>query len=404
LNEHTNSARDINWLSLMCFAFPMFQGLSITLVPLRMASMGLSETSIGLVQALPGLMVLALGAPFAQMANTRWRSKTLVLVFALVGTSSLFYGYAETALGLIVPQLLMGISTCAFYGNMLAVSFQLKGGPNQGAVQGRITAFQGLGVFAGPLLGGWLLQWGAVWAFLPGVLCALIGAAAAAQLSPSQDMEERPHMTRYLLGSYGRWLRVMRGRPTVQLGMVLVALSSFLFYLTGGVFYLVYASSLGVAAFWAAGLMSGRELLGGLVRFSFGVVAKRFGALLLLVFAIVLGALALAFLPLVHSLWGLAAIALALGIAGAFVPPGLNVLAGATAAPQEQSFAILCLATGHFCVQTLTAPLVGALLATHGYESSYPLIGLLWVALALVTLKVGRGVLRRRAEEETSAQ
>ena len=105
-------------------------------------------------------MVLALGAPFAQMANTRWRSATLVIVFALVGTSSLLYGYADTAVGLILPQLLMGISSCAFYGNMLAVSFQLKGGANQGAVQGRITAFQGMGVFAGPLLGGWLLPWG----------------------------------------------------------------------------------------------------------------------------------------------------------------------------------------------------------------------------------------------------
>ncbi len=370
----------------------------MTLVPLHMAGMGLNETSIGLVQALPGLMVLALGAPFAQMANTRWRSATLVMVFALVGTSSLLYGRAETAWGLALPQLLMGISTCAFYGNMLAVSFQLKGGPNQGSVQGRITAFQGIGVFAGPLLGGWLLQWGVGWAFLPGALCALIGAWAASQLSPSQDMEERPGMARYLLGSYGRWWRVMTGRPTVQLGMALVALSSFLFYVTGGVFYLVYASSLGVAALWAAGLMSGRELLGGLVRFSFGAVAKRFGVLSLLVFAILLGALALAFLPLVHSLWGLAAIALALGIAGAFVPPGLNLLAGASAAPQEQSFAILCLATGHFCVQTLTAPLVGALLSSSGYSSAYPAIGLLWVALALIALKVGRGVLRRRAE------
>ncbi|SVB34866.1 uncharacterized protein METZ01_LOCUS187720 [marine metagenome] len=41
-NTSADNARDINWLSLMCFAFPMFQGLSITLVPLRMASMDLS--------------------------------------------------------------------------------------------------------------------------------------------------------------------------------------------------------------------------------------------------------------------------------------------------------------------------------------------------------------------------
>ncbi len=95
-----------------------------------------------------------------------------------------------------------------------------------------------------------------------------------------------------------------------------------------------------------------------------------------MVLAIILGALALACLPLAHSLWGLAAIALALGITGAFVPPGLNLLAGASATPQEHPFAILCLATGNFCVQTLTAPLVGVLLASRRYESSYPFISI----------------------------
>ena len=80
----------------------------------------------------------------------------------------------------------MGISSCAFYGNMLAVSFQLKGGANQEALQGRITAFQGMGVFAGPLLFGWLLPWGATWAFLPGALCALmwrVGSGATLSLA-----------------------------------------------------------------------------------------------------------------------------------------------------------------------------------------------------------------------------
>ncbi len=121
-----------------------------------------------------------------------------------------------------------------------------------------------------------------------------------------------------------------------------------------------------------------------------------------MVLAIILGALALACLPLAHSLWRLAAIASALGVAGAFVPPGLNLLAGASEAPLEHSFAILCLATGHFCVQTLTAPLVGVLLASCGYESSYPHIALLWIALALLTLKIGRGVLHCRAKEEVA--
>ena len=44
----------------------------------------------------------------------------------------------------------------------------------------------------------------------------------------------------------------------------------------------------------------------------------------------------------------------------------------------------------------------GVLLASRGYESSYPLIALLWIALALLTLKIGRGVLHCRAKEEAA--
>jgi MFS family permease len=396
LNTRQSSGRDIHLLSLMCLAFPMYQGLAMSLAPLRMAHMGLSEATIGLVQALPGLMVLALGAPFAQMANTRWRGTTLIVVFCMAGLSSLFFGQAETAVGFIVPQLLMGISTCAFFGNMLSVSFQLVGGPAQGAVQGRITAFQGLGTFCGPLLGGSLLGFGPAWAFAPGVCCALLGAWCAARLSPSQDLEPRPHMARYLFGSYRRFLRVMTRRPVVVLGIALVALNSSILYVMGGAFYLVYASGIGVSAVLATGLMSGRELVGVLVRFSFTPLAQRFGALRLLVFSVVIGASALIFMPSVQSVFGMAVIAFIIGISGACVPPALNLMVGGTAVRHEQSFAILCLATGHFCVQTITAPLLGVVLGKWGYSVSYPAMGVLWILLALLVLRVGERVLQRQ--------
>lgn len=244
-----------------------------------------------------------------------------------------------------------------------------------------------------------MLSFGPAWAFAPGLLCAGVGVWSAFRLAPSRDLEQRSGMASYLLGSYRRFLRVMMRRPVVLLGIALVALNSSILYVMGGVFYLVYASGIGISAVWAAGLMSGRELVGVLLRFFFGRLAERFGALLLLVLSVIIGATALIFMPQVQSLVGLAVIALVIGVAGACVPPALNLMVGGTAAREEQSFAILCLATGHFCVQTVTAPLVGVMIGAWGYDVSYPALGFAWIAMALVVLHVGRGVLRRQAEQ-----
>ena len=114
---------------------------------------------------------------------------------------------------------------------------ELFGIPRQSSlapsVQGKITAFQGLGVFAGPLLGGWLLKYGSFWAFAPGIFCALVGAYSAFRLSPAVDRETGSSFYTYMLRSYGQWFEVLTGRPIIQLGMLLVAMTSFFLYVTG---------------------------------------------------------------------------------------------------------------------------------------------------------------------------
>jgi MFS family permease len=398
------SRRDLVALAAMSFAMPTFQGLTTALVPLRMAAMGLDETTIGLVQALPGLMVLALGAPMAQLANTRYRRRALGLVFLMVGTASALLMGATDATDLILPQLFIGLATCGFYGNMLATTFRLAQGPQQSRIQGRIMSVQGLGYFAGPLLGGYLSRLGYDWGFAPGLLCAALGLASAYGLSPAKDIEERGHILPYLGQSYRRFGRVLTRRPVVLLGVALVSLSSFLFYVTGGAFFLVWASLTGLSALHASMLMSLRELTSSVLRLGFGRLSRVVPPLSLLVAAVIVGALVLSFLPQTETLLGLALVALGIGVASAFVPPALNMLAGASAAPHEQSFAILCLASGHFLVQTILAPVAGWALGTYGYGAVYPVMGGLWAVLALVVLFVGRGIVARSTLARSAGQ
>ena len=391
--------REVLMLMVMSFAFPTFLGLAVTLGPLLMADMGLSKPVIGLLQAVPGLLVVMLGAPLAQMANTRWRRGTLIGTFVLAGLASLLYGQARTGADLILPQLLMGLATPCFFGNMLATSFRLAAGPMQSGIQGKITAFQGLGYFIGPLLGGYLSKGGYGWGFSPGLLCALVGLLAAARLSPAVDIETYRGFRDFLGSAYARYFRVLTHRRAVWVGRAFVSLNSFQLYVTGGTFFLVYASVIGLSTLQAAWLMSSRELVSAVVRLGFGALSRRVSPVVQLGMAVILGALVLSALPFTTTFWGLGLIALVLGIAGAVVPPALNMLAGASASPEEQSFAILCLASGHFLVQTLMAPVIGLALSMFDYEVTYPLVGLVWIGLALLALKLGLRVVRRQEAE-----
>jgi MFS family permease len=387
------SNHDLIWLFWMCVEYPMFQGICITLVPLRMASLEFDETTVGLIQALPGVTVIFLGPPFAQMSNTRWRGWTLSFVFFLSGVASILFGFAESIIGFIIPQLLTGISTCAFYGNMLAASFQLRDVGGQSSIQGKITAFQGLGVFAGPLIGGGLLKYGPVWAFAPGIFCALIGVFSALKLSHGIDRGTHLSLSRYLLQSYRQFYEILTKKPIIQLGMLLVAMTSFFLYVTGGTFYLLYANTIGVSAMLATLLMSGRELLASLLRLFYGIANRYVGSLSMLIGSVILGSITLSFMPLAKTYPELILISIALGISGAFVPPALNLLIGASAKPEDQAFAILCLGIGHFFVQTLTAPVVGSMIFNFGYSTSYPVIGLFWTVAAVIVFIFGKRVL-----------
>ena len=96
-----------------------------------MAHQAFTKTTIGLMQAVPGIISILLGAPLGRMANGRWQRETLTSCFALAVIASLLYSRAARPLAFVVPQLLFGLSSTAFWSNMVATSFRLAQGPRQ---------------------------------------------------------------------------------------------------------------------------------------------------------------------------------------------------------------------------------------------------------------------------------
>jgi len=389
-------------LTAMALAFASFQGMAQTLVPLMMSGLDFSKTTIGLVQAIPGLMVIIGGPPLARMSTTRFRRGTLTAIFGINIAACLFYAFAQSPTTLIVPQLLLGLTSSGFYANMLATSFGLAKGPEQNVIQARITAGQGIGYFTGPLLGGYLSSLGFTWAFAAGAVIAAAGLIACTRMAPSRAIEPSLGFIRDWLGSYRRLYRVVTRRPIVILGAVFVFMNCFMLYVGGGSFFLVYASQMGLTAVLAAVLVSLRDVTGTLTRLSFGALSRWIPPVVLLGVGTIIGSLTMALLPTAKSPVALGIVSLVLGAATAFLPPAVNMLSGASAAPEEQAFAIVGLNFSNFLSQTIMAPIVGLALTHLGYGRSYPIIGITWAILGAIVLVVGLRVVKRNAPTPTA--
>lgn len=375
--------RDVAVLLVMMFAFPAFQSLVQTLVPLRMGDLGFAESTVGIVQALPGLVALATGAPLARLANTRWRRHVLLGAFATGIAAAAAFGPARTAAALVVPQFLIGLTTSAYYANMLPTAFRLATGEAQQRIQGHLTAVQGVGFFAGPLLGGYLSERSYALGFAAGAACAALGLLASWRLSRSRAIERSAGAWRELRGSYARLAHVFRRRSEVLLGAAFVFMNIGLLLVMGGSFMLLYAERIGVSQFVASALISGRELFASLVRLTYGSASRRVRPVVLLGAGTIVGSLSMAFVPASSGVEGLVVVALGIGLGIAYLPPAVNMLSGASVALREQSFAVVSLNISNFAAQTVLAPLFGGLLTLAGYGLAYPLVAAVWSAVAV---------------------
>jgi len=383
----------------MMFAFPAFQSLVQTLLPLRMGGLGFRESTIGVVQALPGVMALVTGAPLARLANTRWRRRTIAGAFVAGLSAAVALSTAEGLPGMVVPQLLMGLSASAYYSNLMPATFQLvQGQEEQGRIQGYVTTVQGLGFFSGPLLGGYLSESSFASGFLAGAVCAAVGLAVSPFLSPTRDIEDGHCLWQELGASYRRLAQVLARRNAVLVGSGFVFLNIGTLLVMGGSFLLVYAERIGLTQLVASSLISGRELAAAALRLTYPALSRRVRPPVLLGIGTAIGGLSLALIPLSTGVGGLVAVALAISLAIAYMPPAVNMLSGASMALEEQPFAVVSLNIANFAAQTALAPLFGGLLTLVGYGIAYPVIATLWSALALALMVVGlRVTVHRRA-------
>ena len=393
-------ARNVFALGLMTFCYGAFQGICQTIVPLAMDHQEYTKTTIGLLLAVPGITVIGLGAPLARLANGRWRRATLTTAFALAVIASALYSIASHPLAFVAPQLLFGVSSAAFWSNMVASSLRLYSHKTH-KIQAIVTSMQGIGAFGGPLVGGYFSDLSFSYGFFMGVLCSAVGLGASRLLSPSVAIEPSVGVRSFFAGAYTQLFRLITRQRIITVSMSFVCLNCFLLYVMGGSFFVLYASQIGLSVFMAAALVSGRDAISAVMRLGFSRISRHMSPVALLGVGTVLGALSLGLLPLSTALLGVALVALAQGIFIAFLPPAINTLVGSSTAPQEQSYAIVGMHSGNFIAQTTMSPLLGLLLYNFDYAIVYPVVGGVCIVLALLVTRAGLRILRRGRADGT---
>ena len=122
------------------------------------------------------------------------RRRLLIIGLAIFGATSAYSAFAGSANELIFGRALMGIGAAAIFPATLAIITSMFTVPKERAAAiGIWSAVSGMGVAAGPVAGGWLLEhfwWGSV--FLVNIPIVLVAIPATMLLVPESKEEGAP--------------------------------------------------------------------------------------------------------------------------------------------------------------------------------------------------------------------
>lgn len=126
------------------------------------------------------------------------RRRTLIIGLALFGVTSAFAGSVDSPGALIWARALMGIGAAAIFPATLAIITNVFTDSRERAKAiGIWSAVSGIGVAAGPIVGGWLLEhfwWGSI--FFVNIPVAIVAIVAAVVVVPESKDQHTPRLDR----------------------------------------------------------------------------------------------------------------------------------------------------------------------------------------------------------------
>lgn len=142
------------------FTDMLMYGLVVPFLPIYAESLGASQSEIGLLFASYAIALFA-GTPiFGALADRVGRKKLLVCGLLGLALTTTVFAFAANFWVLVTARFLQGISASIPWTAGLALLAETFPQEERGKAMGTAMSGQAGGVLLGPLIGGWLFEWG----------------------------------------------------------------------------------------------------------------------------------------------------------------------------------------------------------------------------------------------------
>jgi MFS family permease len=347
-------------------------------VPLFAASLGADYVVIGALAAAVGFLPLIFAIPVGRRTD-RWGVRTVVAVGAVANAMGMLLLCALPGIPtLLVAQLVAGLANL-----LVGLSVQARiGALGKGAIAVRnfssLTLFTSVGQIGGPLLGGvvvGLFGFGGVFAVAAAfsVACCL-----TALLTPRLPSRQRravptgPHRA-------GRARHYLRQRET-QLAILASCLMSVPEILRTSFLPLYLGRVVGLDAAYIGYVIAIFAVAGLVAKLVLPKSVARFGRYTMLFWFTGGCALTLLVLPLVTSVWGVAAVTAAMGLTFGLGRPVSMAIAANAATPGEEGFVVALRLSGNRAADFVLPVAFGAVAGAAGLGAVFMLGALLLLA------------------------
>ena len=363
---------------LLCFVLAILNSMILLGAPLYALEMGASEAMLGILVAgfvACGAFLSLLGATLCDRLGLR---SVIILSFCFFSAGYVVSMLAVSPSWLIPGQILAGVGDMLFTVGGFTYLAEVTPHSHQNLAHSVAFTALGVGVVSGSALAGYMAERvGFDGIFMLGILVSAVAVCLALCLSSvNLQAYQRVAAPRGVFAPYQAGYDLLRVNKNVRLVALLTMLGTLGWYTFSASFYLAYLHRLAISS-GTIGLLralgSTSMVLAPSLYFS---LSSRIGALLAVLFGLLLGGLGLAMTPFLKSVLALAVVGTLAQTADRFRMPGVFTLLHMGTRSQERPTAIAIMNTSWALTAFVGGPFWGLIVRTAGLSNAFLLAGL----------------------------
>ena len=298
-------------------------------VPLYAAELGAPVSQVGLIVATYSYVTALLLIPLGMLSDRLGLHKFVIVGLAIFALAPLLYPLAANPQQLIIVRAIHGLAAAAFLPAAVALATDLAPAAQRGEAIGWYTMSFHLGLMAGPITGGFMLdRFGFAAAFYSCSAVSLLGLVFV--LCRLGTITQPSVVERTRSSSWG-WMK-----QALAFAALLMPLFIAIGAGTLGTYMPLYGQGFGITAAGAGAIITATYASSALLRAPAGRLSDRVGRKPMIVCGMAVTAVAAGFISAFHSLSPLIIVAIFFGIGmGLAMPAGLAVVADLSSAGQR---------------------------------------------------------------------